>query len=65
MVDRLRIASDRGTIRANVYHEECGMEIFLWVIFGVVLIWFISTLDKINDNLRDIKELLEKQQPKD
>lgn len=41
------------------------MEIFLWVIFGVVLIWFISTLDKINDNLRDIKELLEKQQPKD
>ena len=41
------------------------MEIILWVVSGIVLIWFISTLDKINDNLRDIKKLLEEQQRKD
>lgn len=41
------------------------MEVILWVIPGIVLIWFIITLDKINDNLRDIKKLLEEQQRKD
>lgn len=46
-------------------NEEHGMEVILWVIPGIVLIWFIITLDKINDNLRDIKKLLEEQQRKD
>lgn len=40
------------------------MEVILWVIPALVLIWFIISVDKINDNLSDIKKLLEEQQRK-